>query len=162
MKKLLIIAAIAAVFAFIFMKYENIKSTIPDPVNQVQEADLQEKTEEVLEHNGAVDDQAVMMEVMKNMHGSIVDITAKTLNISTDELRKLLKEGNTFKGIAIDNGVKPELLVENLKKLTSDHTAQLVNDGKLTEGQAKMINMFMFDRIEVMINSDDPKQGLSL
>src|SRR5207248_9389983 len=91
-------------------------------------------------------------------HGPKLDVAAKALNLSGDDLRSKLEDGNTtIAQVAKDQGVDVQKVIDAMVADATAHIDQAVQDGKLTADQANERKANLQDRITKLVNEGKPK-----
>jgi hypothetical protein len=68
-----------------------------------------------------------------------VQLTADTIGITADELKRELKDGTSIAQVATDNGVDPQTVITAIVDDVNGRVDEAVADGKLTEQRADTI-----------------------
>ena len=91
-------------------------------------------------------------------HGPKLDAAAQALNLSADDLRSKLENGNTtIAQVAKDQGVDVQKVIDAMVADATAHIDQAVKDGKLTADQANERKSGLKDRITRLVNDGPPK-----
>jgi uncharacterized protein YidB (DUF937 family) len=91
-------------------------------------------------------------------HGPKLDAAAQALNLSADDLRSKLKDGNTtIAQVAQAQGVDVQKVIDAMVADATAHIDQAVQDGKLTADQANQRKSGLKDRITNLVNEGKPK-----
>jgi hypothetical protein len=77
--------------------------------------------------------------VMRQYRDEIEAVTASTLGLSAEELRKELQSGKTLAAVAKAKGVSNQDLAKAIAKKTGEIADKLVAEGKITSEQAERI-----------------------
>jgi hypothetical protein len=88
-----------------------------------------------------------------------LDVAAKALGMTTDELRTALDGGKTIAGIAKDKGVDVAKVADALVADLKAHLDAEVKDGELTRAQADALLASSKTRIEDFVNGKAPAGG---
>jgi hypothetical protein len=75
----------------------------------------------------------------KELRKAGLDVSAKTIGITTQALRADLKAGNSISGVASQHNVDPQNVVNALVSAADTRVNQAVNAGKLTSAEASKI-----------------------
>jgi ribosomal protein S20 len=91
-------------------------------------------------------------------HGPNLDAAAQALNLSADDLRSKLEDGNTtIAQVAQAQGVDVQKVIDAMVADATAHIDQAVQDGKLTADQATQRKSNLQDRITKLVNEGKPK-----
>jgi uncharacterized protein YidB (DUF937 family) len=91
-------------------------------------------------------------------HGPKLDAAAKALNLSADDLRSKLKDGNTtIAQVAQAQGVDLQTVIDAMVADATAHIDQAVQNGKLTADQANQRKSNLQDRITKLVKEAKPK-----
>ena len=87
------------------------------------------------------------------------DTVAKTLGISTDDLRTALRNGQSIADIAKAHNVDPAAVTKALTDLANGQIDKAVTDGKLTAEQAQKMRDRLGEMIAGMVNNSGRPRG---
>src|SRR5947199_8633371 len=91
-------------------------------------------------------------------HGPNLDAAAQALNLSADDLRSKLEDGNTtIAQVAQAQGVDVQKVIDAMVADATAHIDQAVQDGKLTADQANERKANLQERITKLVNDGPPK-----
>jgi N-acyl-D-aspartate/D-glutamate deacylase len=85
-----------------------------------------------------------------------LDVAAKTIGISEDELVDQLKDGKSIADVAKAKGKDPADVVDAMVAEMSTRLDQAVKDGKLTADEAKQRKDHLKDMVTRMVNGEGP------
>ena len=88
-----------------------------------------------------------------------LEVAAKTLGLSTDELRTQLEAGKSLADIAKAQNVDKQKVIDALVNEVKTRSAQAVKDGKITQAQADEHVKNATERITKMVDEGFPKGG---
>ncbi|WP_426572071.1 hypothetical protein [Aquihabitans sp. McL0605] len=89
--------------------------------------------------------------------GPSLDVAAKAIGISEDDLRTALEGGKTIAQVAKDKGVDQQKVIDALVADAKAKTAAAVKDKKMTQAQADKVNAAATDRITKFVTEGRPK-----
>lgn len=87
---------------------------------------------------------------------NVMEAAAKTLNMTTDELRTALKGGKSLSTIAAERGVDKSNLKAGITNEVNKQLDQAVADGKLTREQANTIATNFQNKLDQMLDRTGP------
>lgn len=90
--------------------------------------------------------------------GQALEAAAEIVGVETDELRTMLRGGQTLAEIAAANGVSQEQLVSALTDSANERLDEAVADGRLTQAEADEKRASLTERIQERVTSDSPPQ----
>ena len=89
-----------------------------------------------------------------------LEAAAKALNLSEDELKTKLKDGNqTIAEVAKAQDVKVQTVIDAMVADATTHIDQAVKDGKIDEAKASEIKSNLKERITKLVNEGPPARG---
>ncbi|MGI9539650.1 MAG: hypothetical protein ACR2N6_05820 [Miltoncostaeaceae bacterium] len=90
--------------------------------------------------------------------GDALQAASEIVGVETDDLRDMLRDGQTLAEIAAANGVSEDALVSQLADRANEQLDQAVEDGFLTQEQADEKRASLTERIQERVTSDSPPQ----
>jgi hypothetical protein len=92
--------------------------------------------------------------------GAPLATVAELLDLSIDELRTALREGQTIADLAGARGVSVESLVDSLVAAMDERLATAVEAGRLTQERADQMRANADERLTAMVNGEhEPRAG---
>jgi hypothetical protein len=99
--------------------------------------------------NGMMDTMSIMDDLMTDLFSE----AAKTLKMTTDQLKNEIQSGKSLATIAEEQGVKSDKLVKELEQVIQKDIKQFEKEGNvITEQQKEMLNS-MNGNMEMMLNT---------
>jgi polyhydroxyalkanoate synthesis regulator phasin len=92
-------------------------------------------------------------------HGLKSEVLAQVLGMSADELRTALKSGKTIAQVAADQGVDVQVVIDALTAEMTNHIADEVASGELTQEEADAKLADLSARIADRVNNPRPAEG---
>ena len=93
------------------------------------------------------------MSIMDDLMADIFNEAAKTLRMTTDQLKNELQSGKSLATIADEQGVKTEKLTKELEKAIQKDIKQFEKDGIVIDEQQKEMLLSMSENMEMMLNT---------
>ncbi|MDF0727724.1 hypothetical protein PY093_13675 [Cytobacillus sp. S13-E01] len=93
------------------------------------------------------------MSIMDDLMADIFNEVAKTLRMTTDQLKNELQSGKSLAKIAEEQGVKTEKLTKELEKVVQKDIKQFEKDGNVITEQQKEMLLSMSKNMEMMLNT---------
>jgi hypothetical protein len=93
------------------------------------------------------------------LHGAKLEVAAKAIGISVDDLRTALDSGKTIADVANDNKVDPQTVIDALVADASARIDQAVKDGKLDQARADEEKAELPARVKDFVNGVRPERG---
>jgi len=92
-------------------------------------------------------------------HGLKSEVLAQVLGMSADELHTALKSGKTIAQVAADQGVDVQVVIDALTAEMTNHIADEVASGELTQEEADAKLADLSARIADRVNNPRPAEG---
>jgi ribosomal protein S20 len=90
---------------------------------------------------------------------ALIKSAAETIGIEPKELLQELKDGNkTIAQVATENGVDPQLVIDNAVAQAEARIDEAVEKGKIDEGKAAELKARVAEKIAKIVNEGRPKR----
>ncbi|WP_188453317.1 hypothetical protein [Virgibacillus oceani] len=168
MKKLLIVAGFVGAFtvgsmtAGPFFSYASSNNWVNDkPLNMMEQNEMMSSNQDSgmmgvssgMGMMGNMNEMMDSMSIMDDLRTDLFSEAAKTLKMTTDQLRNEIQSGKSLETITDKQGVKVDKLTKKLGKVIQKDLKQLEKEGTAITEQQKEMLLSMSENIKVMLNT---------